>query len=298
MELTLLLLTAMFQHITGLSGHVITLSANPGQILIGGSYPTPQLTVNCSVKTLAASNITRLNEIMIGRVYGKRRDIQPIVTATNSSPVVHETGLQSRLTATGSFSATTGYLQIVLTQLECSSAFAYSCASRFELGPVNGNDQVTVNVSVINNPPKRLTISQVPESSLYYRDELVRFSCSGRIGNVFDKNVRNLWTWEWRSVGSVITPWRRYPNSTSIIYNPVRQVPASGGCEYSVGSTLTHRVSSLDIKRQFRCSVQGEFSTSASLSTEDSESSVAVKVAMYRDINIVVLFLAILLSYY
>ncbi|XP_046563728.1 uncharacterized protein LOC124272563 [Haliotis rubra] len=285
MEFELLLLTTMLQLITGQEGQAVSLSVSPQRIQIGGREPSPQLTVNCSV---AAPDITHVEEITVGRMYGGS-DTQPLVVATNSSLQVQDTGLQSRLTTSGSFSGPTGTVELVLKELECSGVSAYYCKTQYEAGDVSRNDFVFVNVTVINNPPKQLTISKVPNRSLYYRDEIVRFTCTGRIGNHFDKNTENLLTWEWRSVGSVISPWVRYPNGSSIMNDPVKLVPASGGCVYTVGSSLTHTVSSSDINRQFRCSVQGEISISETLSTQDSASSAAVKVAMIRDINTLVL---------
>ncbi|XP_067668902.1 uncharacterized protein [Haliotis asinina] len=285
MELELLFLTTMIQAIAGQDKQAVSLSVSPQRILIGGREPSPQLTANCSV---SAPNITYVEEITLGRVYGGS-NAQPVVTATNSSLQVQDTGLQSRLTTSGSFSGPTGTVQFVLTELECSGVLAYYCTARYEAGDVSRSDFVFVNVTIINKPPKGLTISKVPNRSLYYRDEIVRFTCTSKIGNHFDQNIENLLTWEWRSVGSVISPWSRYPNGSSITYDRVEQVRGSHGCVYTVRSSLTHLVSSSDLNRQFRCSVQGEISISETLSTQDMACSATVKVAMSRDLKTVVL---------
>ncbi|XP_046572219.1 uncharacterized protein LOC124280356 [Haliotis rubra] len=187
-----------------------SLTASPSQITIGGRNPTSQLTVGCRPN---APGITTVYGMEIGKKSSTGTDHTIIrMTNTDSSVQVVDTGLQQRMTASGSISGATGNIQFILTDLRCADAAStyYYCKTSHLVG-TDGNDEATINITA----GRDCTIEE----------------CTGRIGNQFDENnLQNLWTWEWRSVNSEFTTWTRYPNDQNITYDRPTSVAE---CQYT-----------------------------------------------------------------
>ncbi|XP_048254359.1 uncharacterized protein LOC124148009 isoform X3 [Haliotis rufescens] len=243
--------TTTIQPITG-----ARLTTSPTQITIGGSGPTSQLTVRCSPD---APGITQVYSIEIGKKSSTGSNLPVIrMGSTDSSVQVVDTGLQQRMTASGSITGATGSIQFILTDLRCTDAASTYYCSTLYLAGTAGSDETTTNITA-RTYPEQIEMFPTPDSVSYDNGQLISFRCTGRIGNQFDNNnLQNLWTWEWRSIDNEFTSWTRYPNDQNITYEPPTPVSVSGGCQYNGASTLLHTVSNLDNGRQFRCSVINE----------------------------------------
>ncbi|XP_046546759.1 uncharacterized protein LOC124256835, partial [Haliotis rubra] len=227
-----------------------SLTASPSQITIGGRNPTSQLTVGCRPN---APGITTVYGMEIGKKSSTGTDHTIIrMTNTDSSVQVVDTGLQQRMTASGSISGATGNIQFILTDLRCADAASTYYCKTLHLVGTDGNDEATINITA-GTYPEQIEMFPTPDRIQYDYGQLLSIRCTGRIGNQFDENnLQNLWTWEWRSVNSEFTTWTRYPNDQNITYDRPTSVAE---CQYTGASTLVHTVSYLDSGRQFRCSV-------------------------------------------
>ncbi|XP_071095804.1 uncharacterized protein [Haliotis cracherodii] len=244
--------TTTIQPITG-----ARLTTSPTQITIGESSPTSQLTVSCSPDV---PGITQLFNIEIGKKSSTGSN-QPIIRMdnTDSSVQVVDTGLQQRMTVSGSITGATGSIQFILTDLRCTDAAStYYCSTLYLAAGTTGSDETTTNITA-RSYPEQIEMFPTPDRVSYENGQLISFRCTGRIGNQFDdNNLQNLWTWEYRSIDNVFTSWTRYPNDRNITYEPPTPVSGLGGCQYNGASTLLHTVSNLDNGRQFRCSFISE----------------------------------------
>ncbi|XP_071095803.1 uncharacterized protein [Haliotis cracherodii] len=233
------------------------LTTSPTQITIGESSPTSQLTVSCSPDV---PGITQLFNIEIGKKSSTGSN-QPIIRMdnTDSSVQVVDTGLQQRMTVSGSITGATGSIQFILTDLRCTDAAStYYCSTLYLAAGTTGSDETTTNITA-RSYPEQIEMFPTPDRVSYENGQLISFRCTGRIGNQFDdNNLQNLWTWEYRSIDNVFTSWTRYPNDRNITYEPPTPVSGLGGCQYNGASTLLHTVSNLDNGRQFRCSFISE----------------------------------------
>ncbi|XP_048254371.1 uncharacterized protein LOC124132868 isoform X2 [Haliotis rufescens] len=238
----------------GITGARLTTS--PTHITIGGSNPTSQLTVRCSPDV---PGITLVYNIEIGKKSSTGSN-QPVIRMGSTDPSVQvvDTGLQQRMTASGSITGATGSIQFILTDLRCTDAAStYYCFTLYKAGS-SGSDATTTNIAA-RTYPEQLEMFPTPDRGSYDNGQLISFRCTGRIGNQFNENnLQSLWTWEWRSIDNEFTSWTRYPNDQNITYETPTPVSVSGGCQYNGASTLLHTVSNLDSGRQFRCSVISE----------------------------------------
>ncbi|XP_046572221.1 uncharacterized protein LOC124280357 [Haliotis rubra] len=122
-----------------------SLTASPSQITIGGRNPTSQLTVGCRPN---APGITTVYGMEIGKKSSTGTDHTIIrMTNTDSSVQVVDTGLQQRMTASGSISGATGNIQFILTDLRCADAASTYYCKTVHLVGTDGNDEATINIT-------------------------------------------------------------------------------------------------------------------------------------------------------